>query len=211
MLRDRYWEREMRKKLVWMPEIGIGSCSVETPFDLYTKLYVENYKQLGQTEMGRALNKFRVEFVKRYHQGEEVFDYGAGAGDFIKAWGAGAVGYDMFAAGEGLRDMGKFRIPEDDGWEAVTFWDSLEHLKQPEEALMCSRKWVFISMPIYLDVEHVLRSKHYKPGEHLWYWTHEGLLRWMQFNGFTSVGANSGETDLGREGIGTFAFRRVNG
>ena len=38
------------------------------------------------------------------------------------------------------------------------------------------REWVFLSLPIFRDAEHVLRSKHFKPDEHCWYFTRDGLV-----------------------------------
>lgn len=177
--------------------------------EIYTKEYTENYVKLGQTERGKKINQFRVEFVKRHYQGTEIFDYGAGAGSFVKAWGKGAQGYDVSLASlDILSGMGALAIPADDGWEAVTFWDSLEHVSYPSYLLCYSRRWVFISMPIYENGEAVVESKHYKPGEHLWYWTAQGLEGWMQENGFRLERTSMGETSLGREGVWTFAFQR---
>jgi hypothetical protein len=55
----------------------------------------------------------------------------------------------------------------------------------------------------------VLRSKHFRPQEHIWYFTREGLVNAMKACGFSLVAESDFETELGREDIGTFAFRRV--
>ena len=64
-------------------------------------------------------------------------------------------------------------------------------------------------MPIYRDQAHCLASKHFKPGEHLHYWTREGLLLWMGRLGFVCIEHNDAESRIGREGIESFAFRRT--
>ena len=64
-------------------------------------------------------------------------------------------------------------------------------------------------MPIYEDSRHCLKSKHFKPGEHLHYFTHDGLLLWFEQQGFACVEHNDIESQLGREGITSYAFRRV--
>lgn len=107
---------------------------------------------------------------------------------------------------EWLRSEGRFREP---AANALTFWDSLEHIPDPEKAVEAADEWVFVSMPIYRDAADVLASKHYKPGEHLWYWTRDGLIRWFHRQGFFCVEVNSAETELGRDGILSFAFRRA--
>ena len=70
------------------------------------------------------------------------------------------------------------------------------------------REWLFMSLPVFNDVDHVLRSKHFKPDEHFWYFTRDGLVAAMLMCGFKLVAESDVESELGREDIGTFAFRR---
>ena len=96
--------------------------------------------------------------------------------------------------------------------DAISLWDVLEHIPDFQALLANVREWVFVSIPIFRDAEHVLRSKHFKPEEHCWYFTRDGLVLAMKQCGFGLISASAIETDLGREDIGTFAFRReVNG
>jgi hypothetical protein len=93
------------------------------------------------------------------------------------------------------------------------YFDSFDRNAQTElgRALLANvREWVFVSLPIFRDAEHALRSKHFKPDEHCWYFTRNGLVFAMQTCGFALVSESNVETDLGREDIGTFAFRRVS-
>jgi hypothetical protein len=55
---------------------------------------------------------------------------------------------------------------------------------------------------------HIAQSRHFKPGEHYWYFTTAGLIAWFWKLGFTCREANSMETMAGREDIGTFVFQR---
>jgi hypothetical protein len=80
---------------------------------------------------------------------------------------------------------------------------------RPEAFLRCVRGMVFVSIPIFTDLDHIKRSKHYRPNEHLWYFTREGLVKWMHGHGFGLAEENRMETDLGREDIGTFVFHRT--
>ncbi|MCW1937514.1 hypothetical protein OMD46_16425 [Pseudomonas sp. MDMC_285] len=81
-------------------------------------------------------------------------------------------------------------------------------MPEPEKLLDHVGEWLFVSMPIYEGQAHCLQSKHYKPGEHIWYWTLPGLIGWMERQGFALVEMNQSESELGREGITSFAFRR---
>lgn len=90
----------------------------------------------------------------------------------------------------------------------MTFWDSLEHIPEPEVVLKGIGEWAFVSMPIYKDAKDCLASKHYKPGEHLHYFTLEGFITWMDRQGFEVMEINHAESELGREGITSFAFHR---
>ena len=84
-----------------------------------------------------------------------------------------------------------------------------EHIDRPEIAVAKAERWVFVSVPIFEDGDHVLRSKHFRPDEHIFYWTHDGLIKWFAQQGFKLVEYNTCESALGREGIGSYAFERI--
>ena len=67
---------------------------------------------------------------------------------------------------------------------------------------------MFISLPIFNNLSHVLSSKHFRRNEHFWYFTHDGLVHWFSENGFDFIEFTNEETKLGRDGILTYAFRR---
>lgn len=170
----------------------------------YGGSYFQHYRDLDATETGAALTQARVDMVRRHYDGGFVLDVGIGGGRFVEA--IDGFGFDVnLEAVEWLIREGRYREPAAD---ALTFWDSLERIPAPERAVEAAGEWVFVSMPIYRDAADVLASKHYKPGEHIWYWTRDGLIRWFHRLGFFCVEVNSAETELGREGILSFAFRR---
>ncbi len=49
----------------------------------------------------------------------------------------------------------------------------------------------------------------FKPGEHIYYFTRAGLVRWMEAHGFKLLEHNDVEVECGREAIGSFAFVRA--
>jgi len=121
-----------------------------------------------------------------------------------------ARGFDVNpVAVQWLKDNKKYQNPlRAPLSRALTFWDSLEHIQAPGVMVLRALEWVFICAPIYKDLEHVLSSKHFRPDEHYWYWTHEGIVEWMAMHGFEWEGFHIGESLLGREDIETFAFKR---
>lgn len=189
--------------LLWSEELGMG-FHPRQPMD-YSGEYFEKYRKLDATPMGEALTRARIELVRRHFDGQ-VLDIGIGGGRFVEE--ADAFGFDVNPeALAWLHANGRYKNPNF-GWPAMTFWDSLEHIPDPELVLRSVGDWAFVSMPIYKDAKDCLASKHYKPGEHLHYFTLEGFIAWMDRQGFEVMEINHAESELGREGITSFAFRR---
>lgn len=123
---------------------------------------------------------------------------------------AGCRGYDVnLEAIKWLEENDRFCSPYADSIDAITCWDSLEHIDKPWKLFKHVKKWVFVSLPIFTNPATITHSKHFKPGEHLWYFTHEGLIEWAKTQGFELVTHNDMETALGREGIQSYAFKRI--
>ena len=192
-------------RFMWSPEMGIGYLPVTG--NPYNEAYFEAYNAIKETPIGLALNQARTELVNKYTNGS-VLDIGIGNGAFVEARD-NTYGFDINpVAVNWLIDRDKYRHPFR-GADALTFWDSLEHIANPTLMLQGAKEFVFVSCPIYDDVSHVLRSKHYKPDEHCWYWTVEGLIRFMEPFGFQVQEINWMETEIGREDIATFVFKRL--
>jgi len=174
----------------------------------YEGQYFAHYQKLDATPMGGLLTKARLELVEKYAQASEGVDIGIGGGRYVKeSWGSG---YDVSSeAVDWLTRISSYVDPYEKPVYAITCWDSLEHIPEPEKLLAQVTDWLFVSMPIYHDMADVLQSKHYKPGEHLHYWTLPGFVNWCEAQGFELQEANHAESELGREGITSFAFKRV--
>ena len=192
--------------LVWDDEAGYGFHSAP-PMD-YTGDYFAKYQEMDDAPMGESLTDARVLLVDDHYQGEDIIDIGIGGGRFVNLMMCS--GYDVNpSAVRWLKDSGLYRNPYDKRVDVLTFWDSLEHIPDPAAIVKQARKWVFVSMPIYQNEAHCRASKHFKPGEHLHYWTHDGLIEWFARQGFFLVDHNSVESDLGREGIKSYAFKHA--
>jgi len=153
----------------------------------------------------------RVNFVERHYRGP-LIDVGIGCGAFVElrnTRGRTTYGYDINPTGlEWLEQRNLLVDPYLVTFDAVAMWDVLEHMADFQLLLDNVRDWIFLSLPIFYSAEHALGSKHFRPDEHFWYFTRDGLIYAMRMCGFELVSASNVETELGREDIGTFAFRR---
>lgn len=180
-------------------------------FSPYDSAYFDKYVGYADSEMGRKLTEARVNLVNKYTDGE-VVDVGIGCGQFIferdKLAPGLTFGNDICPkAIEMLKLLNKWRDLSSK-FRNASFFDSLEHFRDPRIALNCVEHYAFISIPIFRNYEHVLRSKHLRPTEHFLYFSDVGLKSFMWNAGFRAVYQDRMEEDLGREDIGTYVFRR---
>lgn len=201
---------EHGKELVWWPERGFGYYPAR-PEGVYDAAYFAKYEAYAKTEMGEKLRAARLALVQK-HGAESVFDVGIGSGDFLRAAseaGLESWGYDVSPHGvEWLKRRGRFRNPYVHPAENLTLWDSLEHVADPSRLVRRASGLVFVSLPIFEGPDHVLRSKHFRPAEHYWYFTDRGFQRWATRLGFEMIETNEMETEIGREDIRTYVLRR---
>jgi hypothetical protein len=191
-------------KLVWWPELEMG-WHPATPIS-YQEDYWEKYVEYDATKMGEALTRFRCDFVRKYWKGDLV-DIGIGAGRFVQE--SGGKGFDVNkSAIKWLKNNNLWSDPYESPVDCITCWDSLEHIPKPEKLLAQVKHWVFVSIPIFTTAESVIRSKHYRPGEHIWYFTERGLIQYMAKHGFALKSHSDAEIKIGREDIKSYAFCR---
>jgi len=202
-----------QRELTWIQNPGIGYYPVQPSTFPYDSAYFSKYAGYARTPMGAQLNAFRRAFVNRYWGDKVLVDIGVGCGQFIESR-ALTYGYDVNPAGvEWLRERALYRDPyssefAERGIDAISCWDVLEHIENPAPLLSSVRSWVFVSIPVFRDLNHILGSKHYRPEEHFWYWTEHGFDAFMSAHGFEVVKVSDEETQLGREDILSFALRR---
>jgi|688.fasta_scaffold17139_14 hypothetical protein len=198
-------------ELSWCQNEGIMyqtdmSQSVEYGVDYY-----EKYVGYESTIIAKKLNEGRTNITSRFC--ESILDIGVGSGEFIKNSKIKTYGFDINpVAVEWLKKLDLYKdpyldMPDVDG---LTFWDSLEHIPDPN-ALLClmqSNQYAFISIPIFDDLQKIKMSKHYRPNEHYYYFTQEGLKKYMEDSGFKFIACEGFEIEAGREDILTFVFRK---
>jgi hypothetical protein len=196
----------LQNHLLWCDELGYGWHSAP-PME-YSGEYFAHYQKLDNTPMGAALTKARLQLVGKFTDASLGVDIGIGGGRYVEE--SCGRGYDVSGeAVEWLKRLYYYADPYAVPVHSITCWDSLEHIPEPEKLLAQVTDWFFVSLPTFDDARQALKSKHFKPTEHLWYFSIPGLIRWAEAQGFQVMEVNHAETELGREGITSFAFKRV--
>lgn len=208
---DEVVEKMMKENLVWLPEQGIGYFPVRDA--VYGDEYFDEYVHRGKTEIGECLNAFRINLVDKYVTGR-ILDVGIGCGTFLRLR-SNCVGYDINSkAVRFLKKAGLFCSPYETDFKSgairgITFFDSLEHIECPGGILnRIDKQFVFISIPIFRDLDHLLSSKHLKKEEHFYYFTERSFIKYMASFDFELLELRDDEIKCGREDIYTFVFRK---
>ncbi len=182
------------------------------PFE-YGKKYYENYVKLEGKLIGIEITEARIDISHRY--ADCILDVGIGSGYFIKKSKAKMFGFDINPFGiEWLKERGCFINPYEelpDCVNGVSLWDTLEHMPNPSQflGLLNLNTFVFLSLPIFHNLLKVRKSKHYKPNEHLTYWSVNGIRKYMEDCGFNLLEISDQESEAGREDILSFVFKKV--
>lgn len=180
----------------------------------YDETYWDKVMAYEGSDIQRRVLEGRLAILRRQaSRGWSVLDIGAGSGTFVRmAVSAGyyARGYDIMANSQQmLKSHGLFDEFEHlGGYDVVTMWDSLEHFEDPQTVMQSIARGslLLVSIPIFARLEQIRKSKHYRPGEHLYYFTLDGLIDWAKLHGFSCREASKHEIEAGREGILAFAF-----
>lgn len=178
----------------------------------YAADYWEKYRSYEGSEIARRINAGRVALVDR-HAGAaaSVVDVGIGSGEFIRSRPGPTFGTDVNPLARQWLCAGARWASRLDAFGAFTFWDVLEHLEDPDVYLrqIPDGSYLFACLPIFGRLVDVRSSRHYKPGEHLYYWTEPGFVAWMEERRFALLERADFETAAGRDGIVSFAFHRT--
>jgi len=179
----------------------------------YDEDYFNKCAGYEDKEIALKINAGRIAMVNEYAGADvNVLDVGIGSGEFIKKR-QHTFGFDVNpVAVEWLESCGLSvnSITDFKRFSAFTFWDVLEHIERP--ALYFSQmeggSFLFVSIPIFSNLKHIRQSRHYRPGEHLYYFTETGFIDWMAMYGFQLLDRQDFEIKAGRDNILSFAFRK---
>ena len=173
----------------------------------YGEDYFAKYMGYEGTEIAKRINEARINLVEKWCPGVQLLDVGIGSGEFIKLR-KNAKGFDINKTALAWLHERKLYSDKWIDFKAFTFWDILEHCQIPENYLKRIKQGahIFVSLPIFADLEAVRDSKHYRPNEHYYYFTEQGFIGYMAKYGFALLESNNMEVDAGREDIGSFVF-----
>ena len=168
---------------------GYGRPSIREPMQ-YDEAYESKYLAYPEDE----INKIRLNFVAAVGS---LLDFGCGSGSFVRA--ARAAGFDAY--GYDVNDFtSDLRPPDGFKPEIITAWDSFEHLTDEQQKeffeLAKSAKCVYVSIPDFESASWNVDLdtwRHYRPAEHLHYYTAAALARRFKLEGFTAYKLDHGE------------------
>jgi len=136
-----------------------------------------------------------------------ILDYGCGVGWFRAFKPDKNLIVDTYDVGNypqtGINEM---------EYDLICFWDSLEHIPNLDEInwLLTRTEFVAISIPIFLgdmQQEEFRKWKHYRPNEHLHYFTLQTLANFFEERGFEMFEKNQNECPP-REDVWSILYRR---
>ena len=166
---------------------GYGRPSLRDPMQ-YDAAYESKYLAYPED----SINRIRLNFIKLCETVEtkSILDYGCGSGSFVKA--ARLTGYEAY--GFDVNDYtADLRPPAGFSPDTITAWDSFEHLTDEQQTelfgIAKNAKRIILSVPDFAapDKNKIRQWRHYRPREHLHYYTSAALsIRFLK-KGFETV------------------------
>lgn len=151
---------------------------------------MDKYVQRGNTPFSDLLMRCRWGLLSRYLNGHKtLLDYGTGTGAFLKhpfrPESLSVEGYDINPFSE-YHDVRGF-LPKNHKPDVMTMYDVLEHLPEPISVIEHFRpKILAVSVPYaeLLKIDELPTWRHFRPGEHLHYFTKRSLKVLMEKTGY---------------------------
>lgn len=174
--------------------------TVPTPHDL-RRYYPKEYYSDIKSRLYNLLQFRRPQVIHELKRGGSLLDIGCGDGSIQKLLPAFAyTGIETAfsrASGSNILTTGVENMKiKKESVDLVTFWESAEHLKDPQGATekaydaLQAKGYVVIECPNYLSLERFLFGSHWfhlDPPRHLFHFTPVGLAHLLQREGFDMV------------------------
>jgi len=189
----------LRNDLWLCQDCGLISSDMSADPSIYDKSYIIKYKRYENTEIGYKINDLRYNVIRKHVQANNVklLDYGCGVGSFINLCNSNNIqanGFDINPYGKYLDVSILF-----DRYDIVTFWDSIEHLKEPNKIIQgFNPEYLFICTPSTDDFKgdrsELVRWRHYMPTEHVHYFNLNSLSKLLKKNDYKIIEVNYEES-----------------
>lgn len=143
---------------------------------VYDDAYIRPYNALHTEEMSKVRWDF-IDEILELDPGSKILDIGYGNGAFLKyvqKLGMDVYGIDVHGQDYGIKEV---TYDVDIEYDLVCFFDSLEHLPSFSPLFQLNMKNMVVSIPFVppFFLGSPLSWKHYKPGEHLHYFSPNSL------------------------------------
>ena len=138
----------------------------------YMQYNLDYYEEMlkRNSKSGEKIAKIRWQFISKVSP-RVVLDYGSGCGWF-RAYRPSKVEVDTYDIGPYPQTGIKHNF-----YSVVCFWDVLEHLPSIKEIahILTMADFIALSVPIKPNKQPLRSWKHFKPGEHLHYFSESDL------------------------------------
>jgi len=167
--------------------------------EIYDDLYIFKYKEYAHTPLGQNLVELRARLVREHlPKHSTLLDFGCGSGHFISELLGeyNIIGYDINPSSPWCKPS-MLTLP----WDAVTFWDSLEHTDDPKQTIVdILPQYIFIAVPCIDDFKEkdLTKWKHYRPHEHIHHFSEKSLRKLLEAIGYDILEVNFEEALLRR-------------
>lgn len=187
--------------------VHCGQCGHSWQFNVQPFKYGGEYATAYNQRPAIEMSWVRIAHLFRFARTGKILDIGYGNGEFIRqALKAGyqAFGYDTHS------DATDLPVVKDTSgrWDIVTFFDSWEHIEdigfidQIDAGLFVV---TVPNLPPLADEAFIRIWKHYKPNEHLHYFTRDSILRFLSRHGYTLLDVSDIEDVIRKPSGGPFS------
>jgi len=185
----------------------------EFAYDLDYKQKQSTNNEMSYLRFGWLCSFFTYDEIKSF----DVVDIGSGNGVFVDCCRGKFRSISPFdLAGESITEEELY----DKIWDIIVMSDVLEHFDEPADLFRLKWRYAMISFPETPKVEsfeELSKWRHFKPNEHLNYFTSESFRKWLDDSNeevFDILGESNFEDfirirwDENRPNITTFMIRR---
>lgn len=168
---------------------------------MYDINYYENMLRM-YSSTAKQISTIRWEFISELHP-HTVLDYGSGVG-----WFRAFRPKDVIVDSYDIAEYPQTKVLRNE-YDVVCLWDVLEHIPRFSDirSVLNSSRFVALTLPLLEEGINVRMWKHFKPDEHLHFFTKDVLAALFDYYCFDLIKEGQPECPP-REDIWSFVFKR---